>query len=70
VGDVVVDLTDLRWADPSLMVDFAILSRHLRLRERRLRLHGARPDVHRLIERVGLHRLPGVHFEGPAAAMA
>ena len=52
------------------MVDFAILSRHLRLRERRLRLHGARPHVHRLIERVGLHRLPGVLFEGPAAAMA
>lgn len=70
MGDVVVDLSELRWADPSLMVDFALLSRHLRLRERRLRLSGARPDVHRLIEGVGLHRLPGVLIEGSAPAMA
>lgn len=70
MGDVVVDLSELRWADPSLMVDFALLSRHLRLCERRLRLSGARPDVQRLIERVGLHRLPGVLIEGSAPAMA
>ena len=58
--DVVADLTDLTFADPSLMVDLAMLSRNLRLKNLRLHVHGARPQIQRLIEMVGLHCLPGV----------
>ena len=62
-GDVVADLSDLTFADPSLMVDLAMLSRNLRLRNRGLRVKGARPQIQRLIEMVGLDRLPGVTVE-------
>jgi anti-anti-sigma regulatory factor len=67
---VVVDLSDLRFADISLMIDLANLSRRLRARDRALRLHGAQPQILTLIELVGLHRLPGVRLEGPAPTIA
>jgi anti-anti-sigma regulatory factor len=63
-SDVVVDLSDLDFADTSLMVDLAALSNRLRRRERMLLLRGAKPQIVYLIELVGLHRLPGVRFEG------
>jgi anti-anti-sigma regulatory factor len=62
-GDVVADLSELDFADSSLMVDLAMLSRNLRLRDRGLRVRGARPQIQRLIETIGLDRLPGVTVE-------
>jgi len=69
-SDVVVDLSDLDFADTSLMVDLAMLSNRLRRRDRRLLLRGAKPQVRYLIELMGLHRLPGVWLDGqvPTAA--
>lgn len=67
-SDLVVDLTDLQFADASLMVDLAMISRRLRRRGRRLLLRGAQPQIRRLIELVGLDRLPGVLVVGPAFA--
>jgi anti-anti-sigma factor len=61
--DVVVDLRGLRFADSSLMVDLAVLARRLRLNGRNLRLRGAQPQVQRLIEIMGLDRLPAVALE-------
>ena len=69
-SDVVVDLTDLVFADPSLMLDLAMLARRLRAHGRAILLRGAQPQIWTLIEVVGLHRLPGVKFEGPASALA
>ena len=67
---MIVDLRELKFADTSLMLDLAMLARRMRLRGREIRLHGAQPDIRRLIELVGLHRIPGVHIDGPAAAYA
>ena len=58
--DVVVDLSELAFADPSLMLDLAMVARRLRKHGRTLLLHSARPDISVLIEYVGLHRLAGV----------
>ncbi|MBW3652896.1 MAG: STAS domain-containing protein [Actinobacteria bacterium] len=58
--DVVVDLAGLAFADPSLMLDLAMIARRLRKAGRELILRGAQPDISVLIEYVGLHRLPGV----------
>lgn len=69
-ADVVVDLTELVFADASLMVDLAMLARRLRAHGRALLLRGAQPQIKTLIELVGLHRLPGVRIEGPATALA
>lgn len=69
-SDVVVDLSDLDFADTSLMVDLATLSNRLRRRGRKLLLRGAQPQVMYLIELVGLHRLPGVWVDGPLPAVA
>ena len=60
--DLVVDLSELSFADASLMVDLAALAVRLRQRGRRLLLRGAQPQIHKLIEMVGLHRQPGVAF--------
>ena len=68
--DVIVDLTDLAFADSSLMLDLAMLARRLRVRGRRIWLRGAQPQIRQLIELVGLHRLPGVRLEGPSPALA
>jgi len=58
--DVVVDLSELGFADPSLMFDLAILAQRLRAGGRRLLVRGAQPHIVRLIEMVGLNRQPGV----------
>jgi anti-anti-sigma regulatory factor len=68
-ADVVVDLSGLAFADPSLMLDFAMLARRLRKAGRQLLLQGAQPDISALIEYVGLHRLSGV-LVVPAPATA
>jgi anti-anti-sigma factor len=71
-ADVFVDLTDLAFADSSLMLDLAMLARRLRAHGLAIRLYGAQPQVRTLIEIVGLHKLPGVllEVEGPATALA
>lgn len=61
--DVVVDLTDLRFADTTVMIDLAVLARRLRLKGACLRLRSPQPQVARVIEVVGLHRQPAVAFE-------
>ena len=61
-ADVVVDFSDLSFADASLMLDLAMLALRLRHNGRRLVLRGARPHIHRLIEIVGLNRQPGVAY--------
>lgn len=65
-GDVAVDLSELSWADASLMLDFVMLARRLRAQQRTISLRGAQPQIAALIELIGLDRLPGVRFEGPA----
>ncbi len=62
-ADVLVDLTELSFADSSLMLDIAMLAQRLRSSRAQLRVCGAQPQVRQLIERVGLHRLHGVHVE-------
>ena len=68
--DVIVDLTGLVFADTSLMIDLALLSNRLRRGGRALRLRGAQPQIMRVIEHVGLHRLPGVRLDEPYPAPA
>ena len=65
-ADLTVDLSDLQFADSSLMLDLAMLARRLRKTDKCLRVHGARPHIQRLIEIVGLDRLPGVLVATPA----
>ena len=67
---MIVDLSELAFADASLMLDLAMLARRLRPQGRKVRLLGAQPQIRTLIELVGLHRLPGVTLEGPAPALA
>jgi anti-anti-sigma factor len=64
--DVIVDLSELRFADSSVMVDLACLAQRLRAHGWTLWLAGAQPDVRRMIEIVGLHRLPAVRLVKPA----
>ena len=52
------------------MIDLAMLSRRLRITGRRMRVCNAQPQVWRLIQVVGLHRLPGVVAEPHAPAYA
>ena len=65
-----VDLSGLSFADASLMVDLAMVARRLRKAGRGMRMCGAAPHIHTLIELVGLHRLPGVQVDGSAPAPA
>ena len=69
-NDVIVDLSELAFADSSLMLDLAMLARRLRAHGRAILLCGAQPQIRTLIEIVGLHKLPGVQLEGPATAVA
>jgi anti-anti-sigma factor len=62
-GTLLVDLQGLVFADPSLMVDLAMVARRVRRAGGTMRIHGAQPQIHRLIEIVGLHRMPGVVVE-------
>lgn len=67
-SDVVVDLSQLEYADSSLMLDLAMVARRLRKRGRKMLLRGAQPHIRKLIEMVGLDRLPGVLVVGPSFA--
>lgn len=66
-ADVTVDLSELVFADTSLIVDLAVLSRRLRRQGRAILLRGAQPQIQTLIEMVGLDRLPGVRLEVASA---
>jgi anti-anti-sigma regulatory factor len=68
--NVVVDLSELAFADSSLMLDLAAVARRLRTRGRAVLLRGAQPQVMALIKHVGLHRLPAVRLEGPTPVFA
>jgi anti-anti-sigma factor len=68
--DVVVDLSQLVFADSSVMLDLAMVARRLRVRGGTMLLCGAQPQILTLIRTVGLHRLPGVKLEGPFPALA
>lgn len=57
-----IDLTELTWADASLMLDFVMLARRLRAQGRTLELRNAQPQIVALIELVGLDRLQGVNI--------
>jgi anti-anti-sigma factor len=63
--DVHVDMSDLDFADSSLMIDLAVLAQRLRARGRTLCLRDPKPHVRQLIELVGLHRLPSVSVIAP-----
>jgi anti-anti-sigma factor len=69
-ADVIVDLTELAFADSSLMLDLAMLARRLRAHGWAILLRGAQPQIRTLIETMGLHRMPGVRLEGPSPAFA
>ena len=66
---MIVDLSELRFADSSVIVDLACLAQRLRAHDSTLWLAGAQPQIRRMIESVGLHRLPGVRLE-PAPALS
>jgi stage II sporulation protein AA (anti-sigma F factor antagonist) len=65
-SDLRVDLSDLVFADSSLMLDLAMLARRLRHAGGKLVLCDPQPHIRRLIEVVGLDRLPGVLMASPA----
>jgi anti-anti-sigma regulatory factor len=67
---VIVDLTELAFADSSLMLDLAMVAGRLRACGQAIRLRGAQPQIRTLIEVMGLHRMPGVNLEGPSPAFA
>jgi anti-anti-sigma factor len=69
-SDVVVDLAELTFADTSLVVDLALIARRLRRRGRQLLLRDAQPQVWRVIDVIGLNRLPGVALVGSAPVVA
>ena len=52
-----------RFADASLMLDFAMLARRLRAQGHALALRDPQPQIRALIELVGLDRLPGVRID-------
>ena len=58
-----MDLSGLRFADASFMVDLAVLAGRLRSEGRALRLRGPQPHIQRLIELMGLHRQPAVQLD-------
>lgn len=68
-ADVAIDLTDLTWADASLMLDFVMLARRLRAQGRTVALRNAQPQIIALIELVGLDRLQGVFVERAPSAL-
>lgn len=64
-----MDLTELVFADTSLMLDLMMLARRLRKSGRSMLLAGAQPHIAVLIELVGLQRIAGVTVE-PRPAIA
>jgi anti-anti-sigma regulatory factor len=67
-GILIVDLTELSFADPSFVVDLAMVARRLRHAGQRMVVRGAQPHIGTLIRLIGLDRLPGVTVEGAVAA--
>ncbi len=67
--DLRVDLAELRFADPTLMVDLAMVARRLRAAGRSIILSGAQPHIATLIEMVGLHRMDGIRVVPAPAAV-
>jgi anti-anti-sigma regulatory factor len=65
--DVVVDLSELEFADASLMIDLACLAQRMRAQGQTVQLRGARPNIQWLIETVGLDRLPAVELASVGA---
>ena len=61
--DICVDLSQLRFADPSLMLDLAVLAQRLRAEGRAVLLRSPQPQVRTLISLVGLDRQPAVALE-------
>jgi len=61
--DVIVDLSNLRFADASLMIDLACLAQRLRLQGQTLWISEPQPNIRTLIETVGLHRQPAVRVQ-------
>ena len=61
-----VDLSGLAFADSSLMFDLAMLAQRLRQAGRKLVICDPQPNVQRLIEIIGLDRLPGVLVATPS----
>jgi len=55
-----VDLSALHFADTSLMLDFVMVARRMRKTGCAMVLHDPQPQIWRLIELTGLHRLPSV----------
>ena len=70
LSDVIVDLSDLHFADPSLMIDLACLARRLRAHGMTLSLRHPQPHINALIELVGLHKMPAVQVIMPVGAPA
>jgi anti-anti-sigma factor len=66
---LIVDLSELAFADASFIVDLAMLARRLRLKGAKMWIRGAQPYIRRLIELVGLDRLPSVSVGEPAPAL-
>ncbi len=66
--DVIVDMSDLRFADPSVMIDLACLAQRLRASGQSISLLHPQPHIRKLIELVGLDRLPSVLVVAPASA--
>ena len=67
---MIVDLSELAFADASLMLDLAMVARRLRAKGRAILVRGAQPQIQTLIEMVGLHRLAGVEIDGSFPALA
>ena len=64
--DLTVDLSALEFADSSLMLDLAMLAQRLRRAGRKLVLCDPQPHVRKLIELIGMDRLPGVLLAAPS----
>jgi len=60
-----VDLSDLRFADSSLMIDLACLAQRLRAHGGTLMIRSPQPQIRTLIEMMGLDRLPAVTLLAP-----
>ena len=68
--DVIVDMSELSFADPSLMIDLACLAQRLRASGRSVSLLHPQPHIRTLIALVGLDRLPSVLVVTPAPSPA
>jgi anti-anti-sigma regulatory factor len=68
--DVIVDMSELSFADPSLMIDLACLAQRLRASGQSISLLHPQPHIRTLIALVGLDRLPSVLVVTPAPSSA